>query len=456
MILVGLVAAVPFVAAVLLPFVPARAGAWAGFGAAVVTFGLVCRLALVGGADALGTALALVAAFVGVTTAWFAAHGLAVEMEERQRARVANALFQAVLAGSLLATLADNLGVGWIALETGTAAATAAAALPFTGAAVEAGWRCFIVCGVALGLTLFGIVVLAAAALPTLGPGWAAMSWSGLARAAPGAQPALANLAFCLLLVGWGTLAALVPLQGWMPSTQAEGPVAISGILATLLLNAALANLLRLRGVMTACPGAMAPGTVLVVLGLASVLGSALLLSERRRDTRQFLAVSTVGQGGLAAVAFGLGGAAIFAGVLHLVLHTLAKAALWQGAGRTALGLGGLWRTDRALAALVLAAGISVAGLPPAGVFASEFLVLVAAMRQAPAVAFVAGAGIVTSAWAVMARLQGLMLGPATPGAAPPTKQAAVLGAWVNLALALVLALAMPGPLVTLLRAAAR
>ena len=64
-------------------------------------------------------------------------------------------------------------------------------ALPRTVAAVEAGWQYFIVCGMALGLALFGVVVLATAALLTLGPGWAAMSWSGLARAAPGAQPAL-------------------------------------------------------------------------------------------------------------------------------------------------------------------------------------------------------------------------------------------------------------------------
>ncbi len=454
MTLVALAAAVPFLAAALLSFVPVRAGAWTGFGAALVAFGLVCRLAVAGGADALGTALALVAAFVGATTAWFAAHELGIEQGPRP-ARVANALFQAVLGGALLATLADNLGVGWIALEVGTAAAAAGVALPRTTAAVEASWRYLVVCGVALGLTLFGIVVLTAAALPTLGSGWAAMSWSGLARAAPGAQPVLLNLAFCLLLVGWGTLAALVPLHGWMPPAQAHGPVAISGILATLLLNAALANLLRLRGVMVACPGAMAPGPALVVLGLASVLGSALLL-WRRRDTRQFFAVSTVGEGGLAATAFGLGGAAIFAGVLHLVLHTLVKAALLQGAGRVTLAPGGLWRMDRAAAALVLAAGISVAGLPPAGVFSSEFLVLAEAMRQAPVVAFLAGAGVVVSAWAVIARLQRLMLGPAAPGAAPPIRQAALLGAWVNLALGLVLALAMPGPLLALLRAAAR
>jgi hydrogenase-4 component F len=456
MILVGLVAAVPFLAAALLPFVPARAGAWVGLGAAVLAFGLVCRLALVGGADALGTVLALVAAFVGVTTAWFAVHDIAHE----KGARVANALFQAVLGAALLAALADNLGVGWIALEVGAVAAAAATALPGTAAAVEAGWRAFIVGGVALALALFGIVVLTLAALPSLGPGpgeagWAAMSWSGLARAAPGAQPALVNLAFCLLLVGWGTLAALVPLHGWMPSAQAEGPVAVSGILATLLLNAALANLLRLRGVMAACPGAAAMGTALVALGLASVLGGALMLWPRR-EARRFLAMSTVGQGGLTAVAFGLGGTAIFAGLLHLVLHTLAKAALLQGAGRAALARGGLWRTDRALAALVLAAGISVAGLPPAGVFASEFLVLAEAMRQAPVVASMAGVGVVIGAWAVIVWLQGVLLGPAAPSAAPPTGYAALLGAWVNLALALALALAMPGPVLALLRAAAR
>lgn len=446
------VAAVPLIAAALLAVVPARAGAWVGFGVAGITFVLVCRLAVLGGADALGTALALLASFVGVTTAWFAAHAA-------EARRAANALFQAVLGGALLATLADDLALGWIGLATGTLAVTVAAALPGTTAAAATAGRGLVVCGVALVLALFGIAVLALSTASALDPDGAAMGWAGLRHAAPSLQPASLNLAFCILFVAWGALAALAPLHLWLPAVQAAGPVAITGILSTLLLNAALANLLRLRGVMAACPGtghsAVTPGGVLVLFGLVSVLGSGLLL-WRERDVRRFLAVSTVGQGGLAAVAFGLGRTAAFAGLLQLVLHTLAKAALFQGTGSADRSRGGLFRTDRKGAWLVLAAGLAVAGLPPAGVFASEFLVLAEAMRQAPPIAFAAGLGVVVAAWAVLARLDRLLFGPTAPVTGLRTGWGGLLGAWANLALALVLGLAMPASLLALLRAAAQ
>ena len=432
-----LVAAVPLLAAALLGFVPVRSGAWIGLGAAVIAFALACRAAAgVSDADALGTVLALLAAFVGATTAWFAVHDVP---PDSRRARAANALFQAMLGGALLATLADDLALGWIGLALGTAAAAA------TVAGSESGWRSLIVLGTALTLSLFGIVALQVA-LPAAG-------WAGLASAAPGAQPAMLNLAACFLLAGWGTLAALVPLHSWLPAMQAEAGVT-SGVLSMLLTNAALANLLRLRVVMAACPGALAPGWALVLFGLLSVLGGALLL-PRERTAPRLLAMSTVGQGGLAAVAFGLGGAAVLAGVLHLVLHTLSKAALWQGIGRTEPP-GGIWRTLRPTAWLVGAAGLAVAGVPPAGVFASEFLVLTEAMRQAPVVAILAGSGVVLGAGALLTRLQALLLAPAVQGMAPPPKPWASFGAWVNLALALVLGLAMPEPVLLLLRAAAR
>ena len=432
-----LVAAVPLLAAALLGFVPVRPGAWIGLGAAVIAFALACRAAAgASDAEALGTVLALPAAFVGATTAWFTAHDLP---PDSRRARAANALFQAMLGGALLATLADDLALGWIGLTVGTIAAAA------TAAGGEAKWQSLIVLGTALALSLFGIAALQVA-VPAAG-------WTGLVAAAPGAQPAVLNLAACVLLAGWGTLAALAPLHSWHPAMQAEAGVA-SGVLSVLLTNAALANLLRLRGVMAACPGALAPGWALVLLGLLSVLGGALLL-PRERTPRRLLAMSTVGQGGLAAVAFGLGGAAVLAGVLHLVLHTLSKAALWQGIGR-AEPPGGVWRTLRPTAWLVGAAGLAVAGVPPAGVFASEVLVLAEAMRQAPAVAVLAGSGVILGAWALLTRLQALLLAPVLQGTAPPPKPWASLGAWANLALTLVLGLAMPEPVLLLLRVAAR
>ena len=114
------------------------------------------------------------------------------------------------------------------------------------------------------------------------------------------------------------------------------------------------------------------------------------------------------------------------AGLVHLTAHSLAKAAAFQtGSGRAARWI--------AIAA--------VAGLPPFGLFGSLVLILQQTIRHGLWLAMLLGAGIAVGAWAMMMRL------PAPDGAVIPGWSASC-GAWACLAGALLLGLAMPGPLV--------
>ena len=461
-------------AAALLGALPPGWGARANLGASALTFALALALAFgplgaaheAGGwwlADPLGVHLAVLTAFVGLTTAWYSLGYVAAEQGpgrlEGVRLRLYHAGFQAVTGFVLLALLSDNPGAAWVGLEGATIAAALVVGLPGTREAVEAAWRFLLICGVGLALALFGTLVLTLAAQPVLGAGSAAMSWSGLARAAPRLDGDALNLAFALLLVGYGTKAALVPLHAWMPDAHAAGPTPVAAILSGGILNAALAALLRLRGVMEANAEAVAPGPPLMALGLASALVGAFAL-WRQRDVTRFFAVSTVEQGGVVAFAFGLGGsAATFAGLLHLTAHTLAKAAVFQCVGRAAQlaggqrdGLGGLLASHPALG-LPLALGIvAVAGLPPFGLFASEFLIVAETVRRAPWLAVPLGLALVVGAWALVARLQGVCLGPAMPVAGPAPGRRALAGAWLHLAAVLALGVALPAPLAAWMR----
>ena len=60
-------------------------------------------------------------------------------------------------------------------------------------------------------------------------------------------DPALLNLAFVFLLLGYGTKVGLVPLHAWLPDAHAEGPTPISAVLSGLLLNVALYAVLRFK-----------------------------------------------------------------------------------------------------------------------------------------------------------------------------------------------------------------
>lgn len=467
----GAVVLIPVLAALVLAAIENRAvAAWLNIAAASATFLVACRLPWEQHAgtlllvDPLAAHMVILTAFVAMTTAWFSAPYVAVEEAtgrlDPKRLRHYHALFQAFVAGMLMAMLANNLGVTWVAIEAATMAAVLIVGLPRTEHAVEASWKYFLLCGVGIALAFFGTLVLTLATLPEVGAGpdaaLAAMRWSQVATAAPRAAPQLLNLAFVFLLIGYGTKAGLAPLHAWMPDAHAEGPTPVSAVLSGSILNAALFVILRVRGIMAANPEAISPGPPIMALGLLSLLMAALSL-WRRRDVKRFFAFSTIEQSGVAAFAFGLGGPlATFAGLLHLTLHTLLKAAVFQCVGRACQLKGsqlftditGLLASHRPLG-LTLAAGIvAVAGLPPLGLFTSEFLVISHTVQSRPLLALPLGLGLVIGAWALGWRLITLCTGPATPDRGPAPATLALAPAWLHLAIAIVLGLAMPATLV--------
>jgi hydrogenase-4 component F len=281
-------------------------------------------------------------------------------------------------------------------------------------------------------------------------------------------DPATLNLAFAFLLLGYGTKAGLVPLHSWLPDAHAEGPVPISAVLSGLLLNAAMLAVLRAKSIVGANPDAIAPGPFLLALGLASVLLAAFAL-WRRADARRFFGWSSIEHMGIAAFAFGLGGpAANLAGLLHLLGHSLVKSAVFFGVGRAAQAkgsqkiadIGGLVATHPALGWGLALAIAGLAGLPPFVLFASEFRLLSAVAAEMPWLALPLAFGMVVALAALITVLQALCFGPPTPDAAEAPdgwrEAAAAAPLWLHLALAAILALAMPTALAAMLMQAAR
>ncbi len=464
----ALVVLLPLVCAGALAFV--RRPAWGGrlmLAASAATFALACLLpsshqpGTLLLADRLSAHMAVLTAFVALAAAWNS-HAAPPELPPAAL-RQYHALFLAFLGFMLLALLADNLGVAWVGIEAATIAGVVAVGLARTTGAVEAAWKYFVVAGVGVGLALFGIVALYLAAQAAGVTGLDGMSWTALTAAAPNLPAPLLNLAFVFLLVGYATKAGLAPLHTWLADAHAEGPVPLSAVLAGSVLNVALVSILRLRGLVAANAAAIGPGIPIEALGVASVLLGSVGM-WRRGDMKRFFALSSIEQNGLVAVAFGIGGpAAVFGGLLHMTLQTLAKAALFMAVGEAARrkggqrldAIGGLLADHRRLG-LTFAAGLTaLAALPPFGSFASSFLILTAATRQSPLAAALAGAGLVIGAWALLLRLIALCLGPPTPDAGAAVASAALWPAWLLLAVVLLAGVALPTPLSTWLRAIA-
>lgn len=204
----------------------------------------------------------------------------------------------AMQAGLVLAVMADGPVLAWVGLEGAVLALLLA---PSRGG--EAAWRAAVALVPALGLALLGALVLWLAA-------GAAKTWLGLAEVAPGLAPGLLSLAWMLLVAGLAMVAGLAPLHGWMRAAWRGGAASLLPALGA----AALVLLLRAREVVIAQDDAVEPGAPLLALGLASLAWAVQgLWREDRpaRDAALFVA-------GLVAVAFGLGGDAVPAGLVLL------------------------------------------------------------------------------------------------------------------------------------------
>ena len=137
-------------------------------------------------------------------------------------------------------------------------------------------------------------------------------------------------------MLGYGTKVGLAPLHAWLPDAHAEGPTPISAVLSGLLLNVALYAVLRFKMLLAANPAAIAPGPLMIAMGLTSLIFAGFML-YRRRDIKRLFAYSSIEHMGIIAFAFGMGGPlANFAGLLHMTMHSLTKSAIFFNVGHIA------------------------------------------------------------------------------------------------------------------------
>ncbi|HEY9234357.1 MAG TPA: hydrogenase 4 subunit F [Phenylobacterium sp.] len=404
--------------------------------------------------------------FIGFTTAVFSASYIRHELETGRLTpvflRFYHAMYQFMLFGMSLALAAQNVGVMWVAVELATLTTVVMVGIYRTHEAIEAAWKYFILGSVGIALALFGTILVYLAAQPVIGAGLPAMSWIQLVAHAHRFDPALLNLAFIFLLLGYGTKVGLAPLHAWLPDAHAEGPTPISAVLSGLLLNVALYAVMRFKVVMTANADAIAPGPLMVLMGLTSVIFAGFML-YRRRDIKRLFAYSSIEHMGIIAFAFGMGGPlANFAGLLYMAMHSLTKSAIFFAVGHVAQAkgsqkledMGGLTVTHPALGWGLVLGVVAIAGMPPMGVFMSEFLVVSSTFARNPLLAIPLVFGLLVAFGALVLQLQHVAFGE--PKGESHKVQAAYLPLMAHLALVLVAGVYLPPPIVAWFQNVAR
>jgi hydrogenase-4 component F len=397
--------------------------------------------------------------FVAFTTSVFSATYIAHELDTGRLApahlRFYHAMYQTLMFAMNLALLANNVGLMWVAVELATLTTVLMVGLYRSPAALEAAWKYFILGSVGIALALFGTILVYLAASSVVGEGLDAMAWNVLVQRASDFDPHLLNLAFVFLILGYGTKVGLVPLHAWLPDAHAEGPTPISAVLSGLLLNVALFAVLRFKMVMSGNAGALAPGPLMATLGLLSVLFASFTL-YRPHDIKRMFAYSSIEHMGIITFAFGMGGAlANFAGLLHMIFHSLTKSAIFFSVGHIAQVKGTQTMSDiRGLTVshpilgwgLVLGV-IAIVGLPPVGIFMTEFLIITSTFARQPALAVALALGLLVALGALLLRLNHLAFGDPYGRQAPV--QASFIPMFAHLALVVAAGIYLPPALVS-------
>lgn len=210
---------------------------------------------------------------------------------------------------------------------------------------------------------------------------------------------AIHDVAWALVVVGFGAKMGLVPLQVWIPVGYPAAPGPARAAMAGIAANVGIYGLWRFFGVLGRPPVWLVI-SVLLIGGITALLGITFAGVQSRLS--RVIAYSSIENAGLIVTAYGvaLAGAVLgsaelvavgfLAATLQTVAHAIAKSALFVSLANVEAAAGtddldalrGVGRRLRWSGAAFGAGAVTLAGLPPTIGFVSEWFILEALMQQ--------------------------------------------------------------------------
>ncbi len=196
-------------------------------------------------------------------------------------------------------------------------------------------------------------------------------------------NPGLVTTLAVLLLIAFGSKAAVFPLFFWLPASYHTAGAPVAAIFAALLTKVGVYAIIRVFTLVF--PGETgyvghAIGVIAALTMITGVLGAA-----AHYDIRRILSFHIISQIGYMLIGLAVATPLALAGsILYVLHHIVVKANLFLVAGAMRLAggsfdvrrSGGLHRTAPLLAMLFLVPAMSLAGIPPLSGFWAKFVVV--------------------------------------------------------------------------------
>lgn len=354
--------------------------------------------------DHLGAILLLLLSFGGLMASLYARGYLESEISKGiigfTRAKKLFAQLHLFLLAMSLAITTTNPIFMWISIEATTLTTAFLISFYNKPSAIEAAWKYLMLNSVGLLLAFFGTLLYLTSGLNSAEHG--IVTWQSLLFMSADYNPFIIKMAFLFTLIGYGTKVGLVPMHTWLPDAHSKAPSPISSLLSGVLLNIPLFAILRFKTITDAAVGSDFSSRLLVGFGILSLVVSAAIILVQK-NYKRLLAYSSIKHMGIITFGFGIGGAASTAALLHMIYHSLTKSMLFFSAGTILLKYSstkiarvrGLLSTLPVTSIVFFIGILAIIGIPPWGIFFTEFSILSAGIQYNLPITIIALAAII-------------------------------------------------------------
>lgn len=308
-------------------------------------------------------------------------------------------LLKLFLLSMYVAILTTNPIIMWLAIEATTLSTVFLVGIFNRKEDVEAAWKYLVINSVGLLLGLLGTLLFLSQALSLND----FVTWNELYQTAQSAQlinPVIIRFAFIFIFIGYGTKMGLAPMHTWKPDAYNKAPLPVVALLSGALLNVALIAILRFKILTDVLVGEQFTQILFIIFGILSILLPAFFIYTQT-NYKRLLAYSSIEHAGIILLGFGFGGLGVFAAILHIIYHSFGKSLLFLLSSTIAVkyssseidDVKGLLHTLPWTSKLYVIAFFAVSGIPPFGIFITEFYILLAGFSNYPYIVLAALAG---------------------------------------------------------------
>lgn len=275
--------------------------------------------------------------------------------------------------------LASHIAVTWIFIEITTLSASFLIYHRRNSGSLEATWKYIFVCSVSLTFVFIGILFLGIA-MDSKDEG--GLQYAYLIENADTFNPFWLKLSFIFMFTGFTAKLGIVPMYTAGIDAKDKAPTPAAALFSSALMNVGFIGIYRIYSIISHTSLQTWANHVMIIAACLSIFVATVYMLKVK-NIKRMLAYSSIEHMGLVLLGFVSGGIGYYAAILHAVLHSFAKSALFLQIGhvyfiyrsKNVYNMGNYFKYNTGGAVFLLLAFICVTAMPPSGLFISEFLI---------------------------------------------------------------------------------